>query len=52
MGFLNIEKEIAELGEKARDSKLTIEDMVGGSFTMFVLSFFSVDTCVWDSRGF
>ena len=38
MGFLDldIEKGIAELGKKARDSKLTIEDMAGGSFTMLV----------------
>ncbi len=40
MGFLDIEKGIAELGKKARDGKLTIEDMAGGSFTMFVFSFF------------
>ena len=42
MGFLDIEKGIAELGKKARDGKLTIEDMAGGSFTMSVFSFFSV----------
>ncbi|KIM70430.1 hypothetical protein SCLCIDRAFT_1206559 [Scleroderma citrinum Foug A] len=34
MGFLQIEKEIASLGKKARDSKLTLEDMVGGTFTI------------------
>jgi 2-oxoglutarate dehydrogenase E2 component (dihydrolipoamide succinyltransferase) len=34
MGFVDIEKEIAALGKKARDNKLTIEDMAGGSFTM------------------
>ncbi|KAH7907661.1 hypothetical protein BJ138DRAFT_1159558 [Hygrophoropsis aurantiaca] len=34
MGFLEIEKEIAALGKKARDGKLTIEDMAGGSFTI------------------
>lgn len=34
MGFIDIEKEIAALGKKARDSKLTIEDMSGGTFTM------------------
>lgn len=34
MGFVEIEQEIAELGKKARDGKLTIEDMAGGSFTI------------------
>jgi hypothetical protein len=36
MNFIDIEKEIASLGKKARDGKLTLEDMAGGSFTMFV----------------
>lgn len=36
MGFIDIEKEIAELGKKAKDGKLTIEDMAGGTFTMCV----------------
>jgi pyruvate/2-oxoglutarate dehydrogenase complex dihydrolipoamide acyltransferase (E2) component len=34
MTFLDIEREIAALGKKARDGKLTLEDMAGGSFTM------------------
>ncbi|KIJ61512.1 hypothetical protein HYDPIDRAFT_176919 [Hydnomerulius pinastri MD-312] len=34
MGFLEIEKEIAALGKKARDGKLTLEDMAGGTFTI------------------
>ncbi|KAK4689952.1 2-oxoglutarate dehydrogenase E2 component (dihydrolipoamide succinyltransferase), partial [Tremellales sp. Uapishka_1] len=34
MGLVEIEKAIAELGKKARDNKLTIEDMSGGSFTI------------------
>ncbi|KAI9567461.1 hypothetical protein HD554DRAFT_2107359 [Boletus coccyginus] len=34
MNFLAIEKEIASLGKKARDSKLTLEDMAGGTFTI------------------
>jgi len=34
MGFLDIEKGIADLGKKARDGKLTIEDMAGGTFTI------------------
>ncbi|KAH8107506.1 dihydrolipoyllysine-residue succinyltransferase 1 [Phellopilus nigrolimitatus] len=34
MGFVDIEKEIAELGKKARDGKLSLEDMAGGSFTI------------------
>ncbi|GAA5806338.1 dihydrolipoyllysine-residue succinyltransferase E2 component [Helicostylum pulchrum] len=34
MGLINIEKNIAELGKKARDNKITIEDMAGGTFTI------------------
>ncbi|KAF9031717.1 dihydrolipoamide succinyltransferase [Hymenopellis radicata] len=34
MNFLQIEKEIAFLGKKARDGKLTLEDMAGGTFTI------------------
>ncbi|PYH41153.1 putative dihydrolipoamide succinyltransferase [Aspergillus saccharolyticus JOP 1030-1] len=34
MDLVGIEKSIAELGKKARDNKLTIEDMAGGSFTI------------------
>ncbi|KAF8348699.1 dihydrolipoamide succinyltransferase [Amanita rubescens] len=34
MNFVQIEKEIADLGKKARDSKLTLEDMSGGTFTI------------------
>jgi len=34
MGFVDIEKEISALGKKARDGKLTLEDMAGGSFTI------------------
>lgn len=34
MSMIGIEQEIANLGKKARDGKLTIEDMAGGSFTM------------------
>jgi 2-oxoglutarate dehydrogenase E2 component (dihydrolipoamide succinyltransferase) len=37
MNFVEIEKEIARLGKKARDGKLTLEDMAGGTFTMYVL---------------
>lgn len=32
--ILGIEKEIAALGKKARDGKLTLEDMAGGTFTI------------------
>ncbi|CAG8575792.1 5099_t:CDS:10 [Ambispora gerdemannii] len=32
--FVEIEKAIAELGQKARDGKLSIEDMAGGTFTI------------------
>jgi len=34
MGFVDIEKEIANLGKKARDGKLALEDMAGGTFTI------------------
>ncbi|KAF2233674.1 putative Dihydrolipoyllysine-residue succinyltransferase component of 2-oxoglutarate dehydrogenase complex, mitochondrial [Viridothelium virens] len=34
MDLVEIEKAIADLGRKARDNKLTIEDMAGGSFTI------------------
>jgi len=34
LDMLGIEKSIAELGAKARDNKLTIEDMAGGTFTI------------------
>lgn len=35
MSFVQIEQAIADLGKKARDNKLTLEDMAGGSFTMY-----------------
>ncbi|KIR32297.1 2-oxoglutarate dehydrogenase E2 component (dihydrolipoamide succinyltransferase) [Cryptococcus deuterogattii MMRL2647] len=34
MGLVEIEKAIADLGKKARDNKLSIEDMSGGTFTI------------------
>ncbi|CAD6442997.1 ef592eb7-bb28-4702-b5ee-97db4e770543 [Sclerotinia trifoliorum] len=34
MDLVGIEKTIADLGKKARDNKLTIEDMAGGTFTI------------------
>ena len=34
MGFAQIEKSIAELGARARDGKLSMADMQGGSFTI------------------
>ena len=34
MSFAEIEKEIAALGRKARDGKLTIEELSGGTFTI------------------
>jgi 2-oxoglutarate dehydrogenase E2 component (dihydrolipoamide succinyltransferase) len=34
LGFAEIEKKIAELGHKARDGKLTLEDLSGGTFTI------------------
>lgn len=32
--FADIEKNIAELGEKARNNQITVEDMAGGTFTI------------------
>ncbi|KAL2356192.1 dihydrolipoyllysine-residue succinyltransferase component of 2-oxoglutarate dehydrogenase-like protein complex [Cryomyces antarcticus] len=34
LDLIGIEKAIADLGKKARDNKLTIEDMAGGTFTI------------------
>jgi len=34
MGLVDVEKEIAALGKKARDGKLSLEDMAGGTFTI------------------
>jgi 2-oxoglutarate dehydrogenase E2 component (dihydrolipoamide succinyltransferase) len=34
MDLITIEQAIADLGKKARDGKLTIEDMAGGTFTI------------------
>ena len=34
MSFADIEKNIGELGKKARDGKITIEDLQGGTFTI------------------
>jgi 2-oxoglutarate dehydrogenase E2 component (dihydrolipoamide succinyltransferase) len=34
MSFADIEKDIGNLGQKARDGKITIEDLQGGTFTI------------------
>jgi 2-oxoglutarate dehydrogenase E2 component (dihydrolipoamide succinyltransferase) len=34
LGFADVEKNIGELGRKARDGKLTLEEMSGGTFTI------------------
>ncbi|KAF5255849.1 Dihydrolipoyllysine-residue succinyltransferase component of 2-oxoglutarate dehydrogenase complex [Fusarium oxysporum f. sp. narcissi] len=34
MDMIGIEQSIADMGKKARDNKLTIEDMAGGTFTI------------------
>jgi 2-oxoglutarate dehydrogenase E2 component (dihydrolipoamide succinyltransferase) len=34
MSFADIEKKIAELGEKAKDGKLSMEDLAGGTFSI------------------
>ena len=36
LSLVGVEREIAGLGKKARDGKLTLEDMAGGTFTMCV----------------
>lgn len=41
MDIVGIEKAISDLGKKARDNKLTIEDMAGGTFTISNVSFFA-----------
>ena len=34
MGFADIEKAIGDLGKRAKDGALTMEDMAGGTFTI------------------
>ncbi|CAG0908826.1 unnamed protein product, partial [Darwinula stevensoni] len=34
MGFADIEKKIAEFGQKAKDGKLSLEEMTGGTFSI------------------
>ena len=34
ISFADIEKNIGDLGQKARDGKITIEDLQGGTFTI------------------
>jgi len=34
LGFADVEKAIADLGRKARDGKLSMEDLTGGTFTI------------------
>ncbi|KAI9509314.1 dihydrolipoamide succinyltransferase [Russula earlei] len=34
LSFVEFERELSALGKKARDNKLTLEDMAGGSFTI------------------
>jgi 2-oxoglutarate dehydrogenase E2 component (dihydrolipoamide succinyltransferase) len=34
MNFIEIEKEISAFGKKAKDGKLALEDMAGGTFTI------------------
>jgi 2-oxoglutarate dehydrogenase E2 component (dihydrolipoamide succinyltransferase) len=34
LGFADVEKNISELGRKARDGKMTLEEMTGGTFTI------------------
>ena len=34
MSFAQVENKIVEYGQKARDSKLTIEELTGGTFTI------------------
>jgi 2-oxoglutarate dehydrogenase E2 component (dihydrolipoamide succinyltransferase) len=34
LSFANVEKNIAELGKRARDGKLSMDDLTGGTFTI------------------
>ena len=34
MGFADVEKELMALSQKAREGKITLEDMAGGTFTI------------------
>ena len=34
MGFHDMEKALADLAKRARDGKISVEDMAGGSFTI------------------
>ena len=34
MSFAQIEKSLSEIGSRARDGKLTVEEMLGGTFTI------------------
>ncbi|KAI8873249.1 dihydrolipoamide succinyltransferase [Ramicandelaber brevisporus] len=34
MTFIDVEKTIAELGVRARDNKITLEELAGGTFTI------------------
>jgi 2-oxoglutarate dehydrogenase E2 component (dihydrolipoamide succinyltransferase) len=34
MGFHQLEKSLADLAKRARDGQITIEDMVGGTFSI------------------
>src|SRR5258708_16583257 len=34
LGFADVEKRIADLGRRARDGKLTVDEMTGGTFTI------------------
>ena len=34
LSFADVEKEIGRLGKRARDGKLTVEEMSGGTFTI------------------
>jgi len=34
MSFMDVEREIGQLGMKARENKITLEDMTGGTFTI------------------
>lgn len=47
LSMIGVEREIAALGSKARDGKLTLEDMAGGTFTMYGFVF----VCVGGSDG-
>ena len=43
MSFADIEKNIGDLGQKARDGKITIDDLQGGTLQLLMVEY--MDQC-------